>query len=172
MSAVIKKYRWIIILALAIVALAIIGYLLVGGKSNLFKIPFPLTYSVADSTSFACEALISAYIIGSEVEYLTNGIEGMVEKGTDTVAMKVKDAQTLEFLTRASLEIGVTEGSQFSILQNNLEKLIAVYVDDKGVDTVVLNKKNGLAVWTKADSDFLGSLYGAPRGQVIYFACR
>lgn len=160
------------LIALVIIAVVVIGYLYIRSDSKVFKIPFPLTYSIADSTSFACEALISAYIIGSEVEYLTNGIEGTVEKGTDTIAMKIKDPQILEFITRASLSIGVTEGSKFSILQNDPEKLIAVYFDEKSIDTVALNKKNGLAVWTKGGPEFLGSIYGAPRGQVIYLVCR
>lgn len=165
------------IIALASIILLVVAYLYVGNDTNgKLKIPFPVTFDVSSNTSFACESLMSATLIGSEAEYLTNGIEGEVERGTDKIAMKIKDAQTLEFLTVASLEIGVTEGSKFVIVQNDREKLIAAYFNESdpipGIDTLVLNKKNGLALWTKAKPEFLGSIYGAPGGMVFYLICR
>src|SRR3989344_1275169 len=97
-----KGFANIVLIVLIVAIIAIGGYFYsqkgsVGGAS--LKVPFPYTFSVADDTSFACESLLSANIIGSPEEYLTNGIEGDVAKGTDKIAMNIKDSQTLNFLT-------------------------------------------------------------------------
>lgn len=140
-----------------------------GGGASL-KMSFPYTLSVANNTSFACESLLSANIIGSPEEYLTNGIKGDVVIGTDKVAMNIKDAKTLSFLTGASLGLGFSEGDNFAIVENSTKKLMAVSFNENFISTVVLNKKNGLAVWLKGVPDF--PTYGAPLGSVIYMVCR
>ena len=136
---------------------------------NILKVPFPYTFNVAGNTSFACESLMSADIIGSPEEYLTDGIEGSIQKGTDTVAMNIKDPQTLNFLTGASVRAGVSEGDNFAIVQNDDQKLMAVWFNENVISSVVLNKSNGLAIWLKGNPDFI--LYGAPHGSVIYLKC-
>lgn len=163
--------KGLIILVIAIVAIG--GYFYSqkgGGGSTSMKVPFPYTFSVVNNTSFACESLLSANIIGSPEEYLTNGIEGDVVKGTDKVAMNIKNAQTLNFLTGASVGIGTSEGDNFAIVVNNAQKLMAVWFNENVISTVVLNKTNGLAVWLKGNPDF--PTYGAPHGSVIYMVCR
>jgi len=93
---------------------------------NKLRIPFPFTTSVSNQTSLSCESLMSANIIGSPVDYLTNGIEGAVKKGTDKIAVNIKDDSTLSFLTRASLEAGVSEGDLWTIMTNTDEELVAI----------------------------------------------
>lgn len=161
------------LLVLVVVVIAIGGYFYSqksGGGSTSLKISFPYTFSVANNTSFACESLLSANIIGSSEEYLTNGIKGDVAKGTDKVAMNIKDAKTLNFLTSASVGIGTSEGDNFLIVENNAEKLMAVWFNETVISTVALNKTNGLAVWLKGNPDFPN--YGTPYGSVIYMVCR
>lgn len=161
------------LITLAIVAVLMGGYFFLQGDNpvtNTVKVSFPYTFSIADKTSFACESLVSADIIGSSEEYLTNGIEGSVQKGTDKVAMSIKDAKTLSFLTGASIGIGITEGDNFTIVQNDSKKLMAVWFNENVISTVVLNKTNGLAVWLKGSPDF--PTYGSPHGSVIYMVCR
>jgi uncharacterized RDD family membrane protein YckC len=80
------------------------------------RVPFPHTRNVASKTTFACESLVSADVIGSPEEYLTNGIEGSVQKGTDKFAMSIKDERTLSFLTAASVEVGTSNGEEFRII--------------------------------------------------------
>lgn len=138
-------------------------------SKNTLKIPFPYTLSVQQETTFACEGLISAGIVGSSEEYLTNGIEGSVEKGTDKIAMEIKNDQFLTLLTSASVEAGITEGDEMAIIQNTSEKLMAVWFNEDVISTVVLNKKNGLGIWSKSNPDFL--VYEAPYGSVIYLKC-
>ena len=164
--------KGLIILVIAIIVIGWYFYSQKGGEgSTSMKVPFPYTsFSIVNNTSFACESLLSANIIGSPEEYLTNGIEGNVAKGTDKVAMNIKDAQTLNFLTGASVGIGTSEGDNFTIVVNNAQKLMAVWFNENFISTVVLNKTNGLAVWLKGNPDF--PTYGAPHGSVIYMVCR
>jgi hypothetical protein len=138
--------------------------------SNTMKVAFPYIANIGSNTSFACEALLSSDIIGSPEEYLTNGIEGTIKKGTDNIAMSIKDPENLTFITGASVGVGVTEGETFSILKNDNEKLVAFWSNDNVVSTVVLNKNNGLGIWSKGNSDFL--LYDAPYGSIVYMICR
>ena len=161
------------LIALVVIAIIVGGYFYFqdgGAGGGGLKVPFPYTSSVANNTSFACESLLSANIIGSSEEYLTNGIEGDVAKGTDKVVMNIKDAKTLNFLTGASVGIGTSEGDNFAIVENNAQKLMAVWFNENVISTVVLNKTNGLAVWLKGNPDF--PTYGAPHGSVIYMVCR
>jgi len=161
------------LIGLVIIAIIVGGYFYFqkGGAGTAgLKVPFPYAFSVANNTSFACESLMSANIIGSPVEHLTNGIEGDVAKGTDKIAMTIKSPEVLSFLTGATVGIGVTEGDNFAIVENNAEKLMAVWFNENAISTVVLNKKNGLGVWLKGNPDF--PLHEAPHGQVIYMICR
>lgn len=158
---------------ISVVAVVIGAYFYFQGGSpvaNVLKVSFPYTLSITENTSFACESLISADIIGSPEEYLTNGIEGSVRKGTDIIAMNIKNEQTLNFLTGASVRAGISEGDSFAIVQNNDQKLMAVWFSEDVISTVVLNKTNGLGLWLKGNPDFF--TYDAPHGSVIYMICR
>lgn len=139
---------------------------------NKLRVAFPITRDVSQQTSFVCESLVSADIIGSPVDYLTDGVEGTVSKGTDKIAVNIKDEDTLSFLTRAALEAGVSEGELFAIMKNTDEELVAILYDQfrVSVNVFALNKKNGLAVWSKARPNFLG--YESPSGSIIYLICR
>lgn len=161
------------LVALVVIVVLVGGYFFLQGDNpvtNTVKVPFPYTFSVAGNTSFACESLVSADIIGSPEEYLTNGVEGSVQKGTDKIAMNIKDEKTLNFLTGASIQAGTSEGDNFAIVQNDNQKLMAVWFNENVISTVVLNKTNGLGVWLKGNPDFI--TYGAPHGSVIYMVCR
>ena len=159
------------LIALAIIAVVIGGYFYFAKSGGTkMKISFPYTQSVAGNNSFACESLLSSDIVGSPTEYLTNGIEGKVRKGTDKVSLTVKDTQTLTFLSGASFQAGETEGVGFTILKNDNKELIAIMYNGTSINSIALNKGNGLAVWLKGAADYL--TYGAPNGGVIYLVCR
>ena len=83
--------------------------------------------------------------------------------------MQIKNQNTLEFMTVASVKIGLTKGDEFLIINNNSKKLQAVWFNDLAISSIVLNKKNGLAVWLKGSQT---DLYDAPNGQIIYLACK
>jgi len=162
-----------IILALVVgVLVGWFGFRNVAGVQSL-KIPFPFTTDVSGYTSLACESLMSAGIVGSHTDYLTNGIEGEVRKGTDKLAVNVKGDGTLAFLTQASVEAGVAEGDLWTVLRDTSESLIAMHLSDgvfsSQVNVFALNKETGLAVWSKTSPDFL--TFGSPRGDVFYLQC-
>lgn len=169
-----QRIKTIIITTIIVVALTgmIVYLVLEGSKEMKMKIDYPLVWDVSGQTSFSCESLMSAGIIGSPKDYLTNGVEGEVKKGTDKVAIKIKDEKTLSFITGAAVEAGVAEGDPFVILRNTDYDLVAIYYDEiwGSLNTFSLNKRNGLAVWSKTKPEFIG--YESPSGDVIYLICR
>jgi hypothetical protein len=165
-----KNKIWIVlIIVLAITAVSYFVYKPVGGGGK-YKISFPFTQSVASNSTFACEALIDSSVIGSPVEYLTNGIEATIGKGTNKVSLQIKDEKTLSFLSGASFNAGVVGGVDFSIVKNDDKELVAAMWNGTSMNTLVLNKKNGLAIWSKSRSDFLN--YNAPSSNLSYLICR
>lgn len=163
------KENWIKIIITVIVVI-VFTYLLNAFSSKKLKIDYPYTQNVSKSASFACTSLISADIIGSPIDYLTNGIEGTLNKGTDKIAISIKDKQTLSFLTAASVEAGTSEGDLWKILKNDNKELVAILYDPifGSINTLALNKESGLAVWSKARPTFI--TYDA-YGSIIYMRC-
>jgi hypothetical protein len=92
-----------------------------------------------------------------------------------TLALRV-ERDHLVFLTKASLEAGVAEGSRFPLIHNGVDYLKAVESTDSGVATLesfVLNKRNGLAIWSRVrPAGFARDVApGAPDSSTIYFRC-
>lgn len=156
---------------LAIVVIAAAAYFIYkpisGGK---YKIAFPFTQSVSNNTTFSCEALIDVDVTGSPVEYLTNGIEATVGKGTNKVSLAIKDDKTISFLSGASFNTGNVGGVDFTIVKNDDKELVVAMYNDTSMNSIVLNKKNGLGIWSKSRSDF--PTYDAPSADLSYLICR
>lgn len=138
-------------------------------KKNGLKISFPYSADVSNNDSFVCDSVLYSGIFANSNQYLIGGIEGTITKGTDKVSMKIINQKTLEFMTVASIKIGMTKGDEFLIINNDSEKLQAVWFNDLAISSIILNKKNGLAVWLKGSQN---PLYDAPNGQVIYLTCK
>lgn len=139
-------------------------------------VPIPL----GDKNSVSCRAISSLYvgqgIAGIDAEQLVqNRLSARVSKGTDTIAIQI-EREFLVFLTRASLEAGVAEGSRFPIVENGEHYLRAsesVISGSATLESFVLNKHNGLAIWTRIRPlGFFGNLaQAAPDSETIYLAC-
>jgi hypothetical protein len=138
-------------------------------------------YPLGDKAEMSCRAITSTYIGQGNVLALQdptpdpNKLSAKVEDGTDVLALRV-ERDHLVFLTRAALEAGVAEGSRFPLIQNNADYLKAVESTDSGVATLesfVLNKKNGLAVWSRVrPAGLLRQVApAAPDSSTIYFRC-
>jgi len=91
-------------------------------------------------------------------------------KGTNKVSLQIKDEKTLSFLSGASFNAGDVGGVDFSIVKNDDKELVAAMWNGTSMNTVVLNKKNGLAIWSKSRSDF--PTYDAPSADLSYLICR
>jgi hypothetical protein len=80
-------------------------------------------------------------------------VKGTLFDGTDRVAMKV-DGDKLHVLTKASFEVGDIENDNpFSVLVNDEEHVVAIDHDlirDTSIGTFALNRKTGVAVWSKS----------------------
>jgi hypothetical protein len=107
---------------------------------------------------------------GSYDTSLTKGLEGKVSTGLNAVSIEIEGASTLVFLSEAGFAAGTARGPSFEILQNTQDQLAATFFDGNSVNTFVLNKTNGLAIWSKIRPTFPG--YEAPTGAQSYMMCR
>jgi hypothetical protein len=76
----------------------------------------------------------------------------------------------LAFLSQAGFAAGTARGPSFEILENTPDQLAASFFDGSSVNAFVLNKKNGLAIWSKVRPTF--PVYNAPTGSQSYLKCQ
>jgi hypothetical protein len=163
-------------------------------RATAVRHPVP-NAAAARGTSFGCESLLHTSIKPErpdEAEYFAvtetsllkpdSEIDELIERrqlsavaatGTDTLAIEI-DGKNVKFITRASVEMGQASPSTFTITRNNESVLIAFAVDETllgvTIDSLLLNRENGLAVWTKSRS---ASIMGdQPMTQSLYLRCR
>jgi hypothetical protein len=101
---------------------------------------------------------------------LTKGLEGKVSVGQNAVSIEIEGPKTLVFLSQAGFSAGTARGPSFEILANTKDQLAATFFDGSSVNTFVLNKTNGLAIWSKVRPTFPG--YEAPTGALSYMTCQ
>jgi hypothetical protein len=134
-----------------------------------FKFDYPLLNDVSRETSLSCEAKVYSGIWGESKK-----IEAQVLKGTDKLAITINGDDTLSLMTEASVKAGVTEPAKFEILENNGMTLLAIQrVESRGapsINTFVLDKKSGLAIWSKSAPRY--PTLDKPVGQIIYLSCK
>lgn len=122
------------------------------------------------SNALACEALLTTSILpASEGKRL----EARTSLGTDKLALEIH-GRVLKFMTRAAVEAGMATAAEFQILRNDDDALAAVNYQSGALgstlSSLLLNKKNGLAVWTKSHPSFL--VDEQPDTQAFYLRCR
>lgn len=129
-------------------------------KDTSVKRPLPPAPVLPIEDNFFCSAILgSSLYTESRKEVEDSGIKGMLFDATDRIAIKV-EGDKLRFLSKASFEAGdVEDESPFSVLVNDAEQVVAIDYDiGRGVfiNTFALNRKTGIAVWSKSRSvDFL-----------------
>jgi len=145
------------------------------------------------SNSWACEAILSTSIKPAEprdadVFQLSNDslvkprhegaelpkrLDASSAAGTDKLAVEIK-GDVLRVLTRTSVELGETSAAEFEILDVSSDYLFAVDFE-RGLlggtlSSFVINRRLGLAVWTKSRPEFL--IVPEPDTQSYYLKCR
>lgn len=123
------------------------------------------------SDQLACDALLTTTI------WEDPGQKGQIttqnERATDKLAIKIKD-KAVTFMTRASVEAGIAEPAEFTIVSNKKDFLMAIYFEEgalpPSLNSLVLNKESGFAVWAKSRPHFL--LGSTPYVESIYLACK
>lgn len=141
--------------------LIILALFLIGGIGGYYikpsKIEFyypPSSYSNARlTTGINCESIVSNLLIVKSEKNKT--IESEIIKGTDKISVKLKNNK-LKFLTSAAVGSGVTEGDEMTIIQNN-NKYLTAYGEFTygGMDSFVLNKETGKAIWSKSQPNYI-----------------
>ena len=113
---------------------------------------------------------MEADITGSADTSLTKGIEGKVTPGKNGASLSISDDSTLVFLSDAAVNLGEQTGAEFEIIKNDRAELVAYFFVGNSMSSLVLNKDNGLAIWSEIRSTF--PLYDAPTGSSSYLVCR
>jgi len=139
-----------------------------GQRSMVAELPAPS--SIGARRSFSCRALMESEMTGSYDTTLTKGLEGRVSAGVNSVSIEIEDSRTLAFLSQAAFSAGTARGSSFEIVQDTQDQLVASFFNGSSVNTFVLNKSNGLAIWSKVRATF--PVYGAPTGSQTYLICQ
>lgn len=136
-----------------------------------------IKWNVKKSTQLSCSTKLGATFFPNpnfEKEELES-VEGSLFSIDKTKAAIEIGDKTMKFLTATSVEAGMTEPATFLILRNDEKNLVAVDPEtdiaiNPGINTFVLNKESGLAVWTKSKPAFLTT--PLPDSQIYYMECR
>jgi hypothetical protein len=134
------------------------------------SVPLPSPNEVRADGSLRCRALMESELTGSYDSTLTQGLDGKLSSGANNVSISMGESKTLSFLSEAGFSTGVARGPEFQIIANTSNELVASFFDGSSINTLVLNKSNGLAVWSKIRATFPG--YNAPTGSQSYLACQ
>lgn len=147
------------------------------------------------TASLTCSAVLSASIMPgqpSEGDYLEitdtsllkskdeiaklsaeTTLESKSRTGTDTLAIRI-DGDRLHVMTRAAVESGIATAAPMIIVRNSDDEMAAIAAEEIPLsftlETFLLNKQNGYAVWTKSRPRYL--IQDVPDTQAIYFRCR
>lgn len=147
-------------------------YLYVPKKETISLYPFKLS----DVYSLSCSTELGATLF-PEINYetdLVKKVDGELFTDGSKITVEV-EGDTLNFLTATAVEVGIIEPAKFVIIENNKDKLMAMYYEEgegsknSSIDTFILNKNTGFGVWTKSKTEFFAN--NMPDGQVYYLQC-
>ncbi|KKS03831.1 MAG: hypothetical protein UU56_C0014G0030 [Candidatus Curtissbacteria bacterium GW2011_GWA2_41_24] len=169
------EWKWLIIVAiLSSVLTGITVYYL---KPSNYITEFPYINSEllkATPEEWVCDSMVHSRLNASKdsVFEKKDGIQGVVEKGTDKINLKI-DGEILNVSSRAAFESGITESEPYEILRNDEKFLMAVNTNQEKtyIDTFVVEKSTGLSTWTKNRTYFFDP-EGHPESWAFYFICR
>lgn len=167
------RIKIVLLLFVTAVTSVIATYFFFPHKATISVFPWDLK----DSKNFACSTKIGGVFFPRQNygDHTFEKVDGeLLTKDSTKMAIQI-DGKTLKMITATSVEVGMTEPAQLIIVRENDKELIAVDPEsdvllDKGVGTFVLNKKKGLAVWTKSKPSFFGN--EMPEVQAYYMECR
>jgi hypothetical protein len=122
------------------------------------------------ANSLACQAVLSAFIVP---EPKSKQLQATASLGSQRLAIEF-GGSIMKLITTTSVNSGNATAAEFQVLRDDEENLVAI-LHDRGtlgstLNSFVLNKRNGLAVWTKARPFFLFD--PQPDMQAFYLQCR
>ena len=132
-------------------------------------------------SSFSCNSITLASLYSEPDFSNTSGSNiktiGALNKGTDTIAVQVEGDKAY-FLTGASQKAGVAKPDEsWDVIKNTNDELFISWINENTsvvysgimVNNFIINKKNGLAIWSRLNDQ--GLLSDNPEGIVHYFSC-
>lgn len=164
---------------LAILIIAGVGlsvYFLRPLKQTVFLYPF----ETKGTTQLSCETVAGASLfpqmkLDKEKDDKLDKLEIALHTKGSNIAIEIGD-KTVKFLTSTSVEGGLMEPAVFTILSNDAKSLVAtIYEDSAGItnskiiDSFILSKDSGYAIWTKSRD--IGLFSKNPDSQVYYLRC-
>jgi len=136
------------------------SYTDVWAKETSVKRPPPPTPVLPIGDNFFCSAVLGSSLYTDDAN--DSWVKGTLFDGTDRITIKV-EGDKLRFLTQASFELGdVGDESPFDVLINDDGQVVAIDYDVVGknasTNVFALNRKTGIAVWSKSRSKGLLTL--------------
>lgn len=146
---------------------AVIGALILNfysPSSSKMKFNFPYTAKVDPTIGISCKAMAGSYMYGTSIDP-DNGVFAELFKGKDQIAIEVDKDNKFRFITNTSVKAGQTQSDEGWLLIKNSEKYLFAVLNkaDKSMpirnstDTFMLNKENGMGIWSKNRLTDLGS---------------
>lgn len=170
-SFISKNVAWIIVLFISLTSV----FLLKPNKATIKVYPQDLK----ESKQLSCSTKMGTTM------FTKPNFEDHILETVDGTLFTYKDDQSkmaveitgnkLYLITATAVEAGIMEPAEFAIVRENDSELIAVNLEgvtmlDPGINTFLLNKKSGTAVWTKSKPSFFGT--ALPDVQSYYMECR
>lgn len=147
-------------------------------ERQIIEKDFPAYVNPVDPTiGLSCKSVVGSIMNGGDTT-TRQSITAEVFDGTDVIAVEVNEEGKFIFLTRASVEIGETgSNDDWNILQNSDSYLITSLTninneqpDNSYIDTFYLDKRTGMALWTKTNSS--GLMSNTPNSQSYILKCQ
>lgn len=158
---------------LVITALMVLTGLLV----NLFapkKKSFQLFPTETQSSQLACETKAGMTLFPRQNydNKIFETVDAEISGSGSKLAIEIGD-KSLKLLTDTSVGVGIAEPAEMVIVRQNDDSVEAVDIEsgliDPGIETFILNRKSGFAVWTKSKPSFIGN--NNPDTQAYYLEC-
>ena len=128
-------------------------------KKDISDFQYKMARDYSAGTSLSCTGLLFTWI---EEDTQMDGDDGNdkvsaeVSKSTTDLALTIKE-DTIEIITTAAVESGISNPVEYAIISNTDDQLVAAGTGDGLLSTVhafILNKKNGSLLWSKTTSLF------------------
>lgn len=162
----------VVSIVIASLIAAALMYLFKPNKTSTEIYPWDLE----DSTQFSCSIKIGTTLFPRQnlKKDALETIDGALFTNDKTKMAIEIDGKVLKMLTATSVGVGINKPAEFTIIKEDENNVVAVYPESDnlfpGIDTFILHKKSGTAVWTKSSP---GSLISKlPDAQAYYMECR
>jgi murein DD-endopeptidase MepM/ murein hydrolase activator NlpD len=136
-----------------------------------FPFPSELALNLSDEKNYKCESIFSSYSQGSSFDYAGRHITTSIDEGSeqDYILLNIIGSTILHLNTSFEVNLGNDEGAFFDIISNDDTGLKAIYKSEEIINVFVLNKLDGLGIWTRNGLFFR---HDVPYTSTTYVKCK